>query len=99
MSLLEAAACGRPLIATDVPGCREIARHGVNGLLVPPDDPAALADAIETLANDRGHAAALWPRRRANSSSMNFPARGFSARSSRFMRVCWAADQTRPGSA
>jgi glycosyltransferase involved in cell wall biosynthesis len=53
LSLLEAAACGRPLIATDVPGCREIARHGVNALVVPPDDPAALADAIETLIKDR----------------------------------------------
>jgi glycosyltransferase involved in cell wall biosynthesis len=48
-SLLEAAACGRPLIATDVPGCREIARQGVTGLLVPPDDPVALADAIVAL--------------------------------------------------
>ena len=54
MSLLEAAACGRPLVATDVPGCREVARQGVTGLLVPPDDPAALADAIETLVNDPG---------------------------------------------
>ena len=53
MSLLEAAACGRPLVASDVPGCREIARPGVTGLLVPPDDPAALADAIATLAKDR----------------------------------------------
>jgi glycosyltransferase involved in cell wall biosynthesis len=52
-SLLEAAACGRALIATDVPGCREIARAGVNALLVPPDDAQALADAIETLAKDR----------------------------------------------
>ena len=52
-SLLEAAACGRPLIATDVPGCREIARQGVNALLVPADDPAALACAIETLMKDR----------------------------------------------
>ena len=52
-SLLEAAACGRPLIASDVPGCREIARHGVNALLVPPDDPEALAHAIATLMNDR----------------------------------------------
>ena len=51
-SLLEAAACGRPLVATDVPGCREIARAGVNALLVPVDDAAALADAIEQLARD-----------------------------------------------
>jgi glycosyltransferase involved in cell wall biosynthesis len=48
-SLLEAAACGRPLIATNVPGCREIARDGVNALLVPMDDAEALARAIETL--------------------------------------------------
>jgi glycosyltransferase involved in cell wall biosynthesis len=54
MSLMEAAACGRPMVATDVPGCREIARRGVNALLVPPDDPAALADAIETLMKDPG---------------------------------------------
>lgn len=53
-SLLEAAACGRPLIATDVPGCREIARHDRNALLVPVDDPKALADAIETLMHDAG---------------------------------------------
>jgi glycosyltransferase involved in cell wall biosynthesis len=51
-SLLEAAAFGRPLIATDVPGCREIARHGFNALLVPPDDPAALASAIGQLAEN-----------------------------------------------
>ena len=52
MSLLEAAACGRPLVATDVPGCRVIARPGVNALLVPLDDAAALADAIDLLAGD-----------------------------------------------
>lgn len=51
-SLLEAAACGRPLIATDVPGCREIARKGINALLVPPDNPMALAEAIEQLSDD-----------------------------------------------
>ncbi|HEY7664500.1 MAG TPA: AGE family epimerase/isomerase [Xanthobacteraceae bacterium] len=50
LSLLEAAACGRPLVATDVPGCRDIARSGVNALLVPIDDAEALADAIEHLA-------------------------------------------------
>ena len=51
-SLLEAAAYGRPLIATDVPGCREIARHDVNALLVPVDDPGPLAGALTILARD-----------------------------------------------
>lgn len=51
-SLLEAAACARPLVATDVPGCRALVRDGENGLLVPPRDPAALADAIDRLAAD-----------------------------------------------
>jgi glycosyltransferase involved in cell wall biosynthesis len=48
-SLLEAAACGRPMIATDVPGCREIVIPGETGLLVPYEDPPSLARAIETL--------------------------------------------------
>jgi glycosyltransferase involved in cell wall biosynthesis len=45
-SLLEAAAFGRPLIATDVPGCRDVVIHEKTGLLVPVDDPGALAAAI-----------------------------------------------------
>jgi glycosyltransferase involved in cell wall biosynthesis len=49
-SLLEAAAFGRPMIATDVPGCREVAIAGETGLLVPAGDEQALADAIEALA-------------------------------------------------
>jgi glycosyltransferase involved in cell wall biosynthesis len=52
-SLLEAAACGRPIVATNVPGCREIARESVNALLVPPDNAQALADAITRLADDK----------------------------------------------
>lgn len=52
VSLLEAAACGRPLVATDVPGCREIARPGLNALIVPAEDPAALADALRRMATD-----------------------------------------------
>ncbi|MFO0697640.1 MAG: glycosyltransferase family 4 protein [Nitrospira sp.] len=47
--LLEAAACGRAIVATDVPGCRDVVRHGVNGILVPPKDARALADAVTTL--------------------------------------------------
>jgi glycosyltransferase involved in cell wall biosynthesis len=47
--LLEAAATGKPIVATDVPGCRDVVRHRVNGLLVPPRDASALADSIATL--------------------------------------------------
>jgi glycosyltransferase involved in cell wall biosynthesis len=50
--LVEAAACGRALIASDIAGCREIVRAGYNGLLVPTRDPQALADAICVLARD-----------------------------------------------
>src|SRR5262249_53670874 len=45
-ALLEAAASARAIVATDVPGCREIARPGVNGWLVPPRDASALAAAL-----------------------------------------------------
>jgi glycosyltransferase involved in cell wall biosynthesis len=50
VSLLEAAACGRPLIATDAPGCREIVLEDTTGLLVPIEDPTALAQSIMRLA-------------------------------------------------
>ena len=48
-SLLEAAACGRPVVVTDVPGCRRFARDGLEGFVVPPADAQALAEAIEKL--------------------------------------------------
>jgi glycosyltransferase involved in cell wall biosynthesis len=51
-ALIEAAASERAIVATDVPGCRDIVRHGINGLLVATKNPAALADAIATLLND-----------------------------------------------
>ncbi len=57
--LLEAAACGKPLIATDVPGCREVVTQGVNGLLVPARDPVALATAIDSLLRDASLRAAM----------------------------------------
>ncbi len=44
--LIEGAAAGRALVASDVPGCREVCREGETGLLVPPGDPAALAGAF-----------------------------------------------------
>lgn len=52
-SLIEACAAGRPIVTTDVPGCREVVTHGVNGLLVPARNPRALADALERLIGDR----------------------------------------------
>lgn len=51
-ALLEAAACGRAVVTTDVPGCRTLVRDGQEGFLVPPDDPEALAAAFATLAAD-----------------------------------------------
>ena len=51
-SLVEAAAAGRPIITTDVPGCREVVRHEVEGLLVPLGDVAAAAAAVARLAGD-----------------------------------------------
>lgn len=51
--LIEAAACGKPLVATDVPGCREVVRPEENGLLVPPRDAEKLADALRRLIRDR----------------------------------------------
>ncbi len=51
-TLIEAAACGRPLVATDIPGCREVVLDGHNGFLVPPNDPQALAQALKRLVSD-----------------------------------------------
>jgi glycosyltransferase involved in cell wall biosynthesis len=48
-TLIEAAACGRPIVTSDVPGCREVVQNGVNGLLVPARDPEALAEALNDL--------------------------------------------------
>ena len=51
-ALLEAASAGRAIVATDVPGCREIARHEQNALLVPARDSGALADALRRVLTD-----------------------------------------------
>jgi len=51
--ILEAMSLGRPVIATNAGGPREIVEQGVTGLLVPPSDPPALAAAIQKLLADR----------------------------------------------
>jgi len=50
--LIEAAACGRPIVTADVPGCREIVKHGENGFLVPARDSTATARAISKILSD-----------------------------------------------
>ena len=52
-SLLEGLATGRPIVATDVPGCRETVHNGLNGYLVPAKDALALANALEKLIRDK----------------------------------------------
>lgn len=51
-SLIEAAAAGRAIVTTDVPGCREAVIDGVSGLLVPPRNAEAIAEAIDRLIRD-----------------------------------------------
>lgn len=51
--LMEAGACGLPVVTTDWPGCRDVVQDGVNGMLVPIRDAESLAHAIVTLAKDR----------------------------------------------
>ncbi len=64
-SLTEAAACGLPLVTTDMPGCREVVTDEVDGLLIPPRDSGALARAIARLLDSRPLAARLGEAARA----------------------------------
>jgi len=50
--LVEAAACGRAVVTTDMPGCRDAVEPGTTALLVPPRDAPALAEAVRTLLED-----------------------------------------------
>lgn len=52
-TIMEALALGRPCITTNVPGCKDAVRHGENGLIVPPNDPAQLATAMWRFAAHR----------------------------------------------
>lgn len=53
LALLEAAACGKPIVTTDMPGCRLTVQNKKNGFLVPPQNPEKLADALEHLLKDQ----------------------------------------------
>ena len=64
-TLIEAAACGRSIVTSDVPGCREVVRQGENGLLVPVRDADALAQALSDLLKDPGLRHAMGTRSRA----------------------------------
>jgi glycosyltransferase involved in cell wall biosynthesis len=64
-ALLEACAAGRPIVTTDVPGCRDVVREGINGLLVPTRDAKALYVALASLVNNRGLRVAMGARGRA----------------------------------
>ncbi len=57
--VIEAGAIAIPVVASDIEGPREVVKHGETGLLVPPSDPAALADAIATVLSDDGLARTL----------------------------------------
>ena len=64
-TILEAAACGRPILTTDVPGCRSFVREGRDGMVVPPDDAAALAKALLVFARAPGVAERMGANARA----------------------------------
>lgn len=64
LGVIEAQAAGVPVVATPVGGIRETVRDGETGLLVPPDDPPALADAIVSLLDDRAAAERMAARAR-----------------------------------
>jgi glycosyltransferase involved in cell wall biosynthesis len=69
-ALLEAQAAGRPVVTTDVPGCRDAIRPGVTGLLVPVRAPDALADALRRLLDDPAERARLGNAGRQHAEAM-----------------------------
>jgi glycosyltransferase involved in cell wall biosynthesis len=69
LAILEAMAAKRPVVATSVPGSSELIEHGVTGLLVAPEDPEAMAQAVLRLLDDPGLAASLGEGARARVST------------------------------
>lgn len=71
--LLEAMAAGRPLVASDLPGYRSVARDGQQGRLVPPGEPRALADAIDTLLDNPSLRRAMAAEGRRTAAGYDWP--------------------------
>jgi phosphatidylinositol alpha-mannosyltransferase len=59
IALVEAMAAGLPVVASDIPGYRDVLRHGACGVLVPPNHPPALAAALRRVLTEPGLAASL----------------------------------------
>jgi glycosyltransferase involved in cell wall biosynthesis len=93
-SPMEAAAMGVPVVATDVRGCRQVVAHGVNGLLVPPRDPEALAAAIAALANDAPCRARMGAAARERARSMFDQQRCIDITLSTYRRLLGGTDRT-----
>ena len=70
--LVEAMAAGLPVVASDIPGYDEVVTDWVEGLLVPPRDPAAVARAVETILNDPGLAARFAAAGRARAATFDW---------------------------
>ncbi len=64
--LVEAAACGLPIVTTDQEACRIVVNDGENGVIIPPDDSESLADALERLVTDRDYRKTLGQKSRAD---------------------------------
>jgi Glycosyl transferases group 1 len=69
--ILDAFSAGKPVVATDVNGTRDYVEHDVNGVLVPPHDPAALANAISALYSDVGRIARMADAARGTASALS----------------------------
>jgi phosphatidylinositol alpha-mannosyltransferase len=73
IALVEAMAAGVPVVATDIPGYREVVSDGVEGLLVPPRDPEALAAALVRVLRDPALAARLGEAGRERARTFDWP--------------------------
>ncbi len=89
--LLEAAATGRAIVTTDMPGCKETVEDGVTGILVPPKDGWALADALEKLLADPALRQSMGEKGRARIES-NFTVEKVNARTLSVYRRLFAGE-------